>query len=218
MRNDGSKTIFCMFEEKTPCAFHLGTHHHVPSYPWSRSRKMEKQPHAVFSKPPHTCTLCDRPGHLVNQFQDLSKIRDVFFLLVHIPLPTHSNKARISRNHCHIGSQAHHTWNFQYLPCFRVARAVLRQKDVGGTHHPNTKIQRRPTPEVPHLMTPTMCHHLVLLDMLTPTPFIMLILVLRAMSVPATLIVLRHVLCYEHLDNLGSGTHKFTISLKTSLT
>lgn len=66
VRDDGSKTIYCVSEENVLRIVHLGTLHHVTSYPWSRSIRMEKQPKAILSKPPHTCALCDGLDHLVN--------------------------------------------------------------------------------------------------------------------------------------------------------
>lgn len=54
-------------------------------------------------------------------------------------------------------------------------------------------------PRIPHLMAPTMPHHLALWVILTPTPFIMLALFLHAVFAPVTLIVMRQFLCYKHL-------------------
>lgn len=58
-----------------------------------------------------------------------------------------------------------------------------------------------------HLMTPTKRHHLTLWMILTPKPFIVLALVLGAVFLRVTLIVLRHVTCCKHFDNLGFNTN-----------
>lgn len=58
--DDGSKTIFFVFEEEASCSYSPNTHGHTTSHHTGR------QPKSVTPQPASLCAFCDEPDHLIN--------------------------------------------------------------------------------------------------------------------------------------------------------
>lgn len=135
---EGPLDFLCVFEEKRQLVpHHFTSHHH------HQARAGHKQSKSTWQRnSPITCTLCNKPKHLINKCRELSRFNHIFHLVFQIPYKNLSNQEKFMWCYCRICSQFHHTRNCQYLTRFCAAGETLKQTHANRPRHNKTLPQR----------------------------------------------------------------------------